>query len=52
MHGYDLSDTGEWGFFLINRKTKSTGEVVDLLPTILQMMNYGVTQWDGQSLTI
>ena len=52
MHGYDLSDRGEWGFFIVNHKTKPSGTVMDLLPTILQMMHIDVEQGEGQNLLI
>ena len=51
MHGYDLSDKNEHTFYLINRKTKSKGEIIDLFPTILECMNIQYeNEIDGESL--
>ncbi len=52
MHGYDLSDEGEWGFFLANRNTRSNAETVDLLPTILDMMGLEMKELDGRTMLV
>jgi predicted AlkP superfamily pyrophosphatase or phosphodiesterase len=53
MHGYDLSDKGEWGFFIINKKSKEEGVIIDLFPTILELMNIEIeNETDGKSLLL
>lgn len=53
MHGYDLSNNDEHGFFFINRKTKNHCEVIDLFPTILEMMRIRIDYpIDGKSILI
>lgn len=51
MHGYDLSEKNEWGMFIANKRHKEEGTVVDMFPTIMEMMNidYGEIV-DGKSL--
>lgn len=42
MHGYDLLDNKEHGIFVFNRETKEYGHMVDMLPTILSMLDIHV----------
>lgn len=38
MHGYDLSDEAERGFFILNRDCQPFAETVDFLPIILKVI--------------
>jgi len=51
MHGYDLSDSNEWGMFILNRDCRKPAKTVDFLPTILAALNLKTSfSFDGQSL--
>lgn len=50
MHGYNLSNKNELGIFIINKKVKNKGEMVDLLPTILDLIKIKYNKLDGKSL--
>lgn len=54
MHGYDYSKKGELAFLILNKKVKKQGNIVDILPTILQMLklNYSNAVLDGSSLLL
>ncbi len=51
-HGYDCSQKGELAFSIINKDFKKQGNMVDMLPTILKLLNinYSKNDFDGISL--
>lgn len=54
LHSYNLENKDEYGFIMSNRPIKNNAEVVDIAPTILDMMNieYPENQFDGKSLLV
>ncbi len=52
MHGYDLSNKKELGIFLVNKKVKKKGNLVDLCPTILELLRIKHKKLDGKSLLL
>ena len=38
MHGYDYSQKGELAFLISNNRTVKQGEMIDILPTILELL--------------
>lgn len=54
MHGYDCSKKGELAFLILNKKFKKHGNMVDILPTILQMLklNHSNANLDGYPLSL
>lgn len=51
-HGYNYSQKGELAFSIINKNFKKQGNMVDMLPTILKLLNisYPKNDFDGISL--
>lgn len=39
MHGYDYSQKGELAFLISNNRVRKQGEMVDILPTILELLH-------------
>jgi len=52
MHDYDLTDKNDLGIFIINKKTGKTANMVDMCPTILDILNIKYKDLDGKNLLI
>lgn len=51
MHGYDLTNKKEYGITIINKKFKKNINIVDLLPTILNILEIKTEdKFDGKSI--
>lgn len=54
LHSYDLKNIDEWGFILSSRSIRNKAEIVDITPTVFDMVaiDYSKVRFDGKSLLV